>query len=104
VLRAKYFASYCWPGWTCIVVCSGLKSHGSLEFTPPSNTTVTVRSTWALPPTGASTACFSRRTPNTFSHAMRYSGTSAKVKAKAASATPTILPMPMVFFCGAFMP
>ena len=41
-----------------------------------------------------SIAVFSRRTPNTFSQAMRYSGTSAKVNANAASATPTSLTVP----------
>ena len=87
-----------------MVACEGSKAHGSLEFTPPSNTTVTVRATFALPSTGAATASFSRRTPNTFSHAMRYSGTSEKVNANAASETPTIFATPNFFGAGAFMP
>src|SRR5690606_18903563 len=94
-LRAKYSASYCTPGCTRIVTCSGSNAHGSFEFTPPSNCTVTQRSLAArfVAATSAGPCC--RRTPNTFRQAMLYSGTSAKVKANAPSATPSILPRPM---------
>src|SRR3546814_2953105 len=71
--------SYCCPGLTFMLACSGRNDHGSFEFTPPSNCTVISRSD--LRPSSAaarspSTADFSNRTPNTFSQAMRYIGTS----------------------------
>src|SRR3546814_2580300 len=66
--------SYCCPGRTFMLACSGRNDHGSFEFTPPSNCTVISRSD--LRPSSAaarspSTADFSNRTPNTFSQAMR---------------------------------
>src|SRR3546814_11593301 len=76
--------SYCCPGRTFMLACSGRNVHGSFEFTPPSNCTVISRSD--LRPSSAaarspSTADFSNRTPHTFSQAMRYIGTSEKVNA-----------------------
>ena len=55
-----------------------------------------VRAFFAVVAAVAAGPC-SRRTPNTFSQAIRYSGTRAKVKANAATATATILTMPRAF-------
>ena len=53
-------------------VALGLKPQGSLEFTVPSNSTVTQRSAGTAEATAdASAAVLSRRMPNTFSQAMR---------------------------------
>ena len=65
-----------------------------------SNSTVTQRSAGVALVAGALTALFSRRMPNTFSQAMRYSGTSENVKANATTEMPTSLPMPKVFDAG----
>src|SRR5690606_13007891 len=78
-LRAKNCASYSWPGVTCMRWTCGWKAHGSFELTPPSNSTVTIRGRAVAAATSACDGPFSRRTPNTFSQASRYSGTSEKV-------------------------
>ena len=73
-------------------VC-GLKAQGSFEFTVPSNSTVMVRVTSSsMPDTRASPAgpCSSLM-PNTFSQAMRYSGTSEKANTNEPSDTRAIV-------------
>ena len=73
--------------------CEGLNSQGSLEFTVPSNSTVMVRvSSTTRPATCCSPAgpCSSLM-PNTFSQAMRYSGTSEKANTKDAAETSAIV-------------
>ena len=82
----------------------GWNAHGSFEFTPPSNCTVTVRALRASPAAAvpAWPGPCSRRMPNTFSQAIRYSGTRAKVKANAASATPASFSQPALRLAGAW--
>ncbi len=87
-LRAKYSASLSSPGTTSMVSCSGWNDHGRRELTPPSNSTRTVRLPAAAPVLASPPGPRSRRTPNTFSQAMRYSGTSEKVSRNTATATP----------------
>lgn len=73
----------------------GANSHGSRELTVASKVTVTQRSARSPVVAAAmSEGPRSRRIPNTFSHAIRYSGTSAKLKPKASSETASIAPMP----------
>src|SRR5690606_14776831 len=94
-LRAANVASYCSPTRTRMRVSLGSHAHGSFEFTVLSNSTVTQRSAGVAEAMAlASAALFSRRMPHTFSHALRYSGTSGKVNANAASETPRSLAIP----------
>src|SRR6188508_2757797 len=79
-LAASNQASATWPGCTRSDGALGAKVQSSAEFTEPSNCTVTQRdsSTPSAPTAAPDAASFDTSVPNTFSHAMRYAGTSAK--------------------------